>query len=138
MKAFLLLFALILSTSGCGDLSDTVTNQYATLADARDDDLFNRGWLPDVLPPSARNIRTSNNLDINTSIGEFSFSSTETQQLYKLLKPGAPAQSKFADWQDTVTSYDKQGFSAWSYQKDEYTWAFFCNSKNDRCDYFLW
>ena len=35
---------------------DVVTSKYATLADARNDRLFERGWLPDILPPSTREI----------------------------------------------------------------------------------
>jgi hypothetical protein len=54
--------------SGCGEV---VTGNYATYQDAVSDDLFRRGWLPDILPQTTINIRTTNNLDINTSSGSF-------------------------------------------------------------------
>ena len=54
--------------SGCGD---TVTSNYATYADAEKDNLFDRGWLPDILPVSTANIRTKNSLDDNASRGSF-------------------------------------------------------------------
>ena len=54
-------------TVGC----DVVTSNYETMQDARNDRLFERGWLPDILPDSTTSIRTSNDLDINTSVGEF-------------------------------------------------------------------
>ena len=57
--------------------NDIVTSEYATLEAARADHLFGRGWLPDILPLSAYDIRTSNNLDIDTSEGEFSFDPSE-------------------------------------------------------------
>lgn len=133
-----LLLAIILAATGCEYLSDTVTSHYSTMADARADGLFGRGWLPDVLPASARDITTSNNLDLNISTGGFSFTPADGPQLYRLLKPGAPGHSKFADWPDTVADYNRRGFTAWSYQQDRYTWAFFCHQEKGRCDYFLW
>src|SRR5688500_8592456 len=57
--------------------TDVVDNRYSSLADARADHLFERGWLPDILPASAHDIRTTNNLDLNLSEGEFSFKPVE-------------------------------------------------------------
>lgn len=51
--------------------SDVVSSHYATYEEAREDKLFLRGWLPDILPSTTTNISTSNNLDLNTSIGQF-------------------------------------------------------------------
>ena len=59
---------MIVLLHGC---SDVVTSHYASYQDAIDDDLFMRGWLPEILPMSATNIRTTNNLDLNTSSGYF-------------------------------------------------------------------
>ena len=138
MRFKLLLLASIIATPGCDYLSDTVTHHYKSLADARADDLFARGWLPDVLPASARDINTSDNLDLNISTGEFSFAPTDGPKMYRLLKPGAPVRSRFANWPDTVADYNRRGFNAWSYQEERFTWAFFCNTKKGKCDYFLW
>ena len=52
---------------------DTVRLQYPTLQAAREDHLFDKGWLPDVLPPSTTDIRVANYLDLNNSAGEFHF-----------------------------------------------------------------
>ena len=68
-QSLIVCLAASLSLSGC---SDVVTRTYATLDDARRDRLFERGWLPDILPPSAREIRVSSNVDVNTAKGEFS------------------------------------------------------------------
>jgi hypothetical protein len=57
--------------------SDVVSSHYATLAQARANQLFDKGWLPDVLPPSTYDIRTSNDVERNTSVGEFRFAPTE-------------------------------------------------------------
>src|SRR5688572_19822129 len=63
-----------------------VKSHYLTVEDARRDGLLERGWLPDVLPPSARDIDVSNNLDINTSTGSFKFNPAEYQLLVSKLR----------------------------------------------------
>jgi hypothetical protein len=137
MKVFALLLIAIL-LSGCDYLSPTVTNNYATLAEARADELFGRGWLPDILPESAVDIRTSNNLDLNYSVGEFSFAPADSSKLFGHLSAGAPVSSPFESWQQTVADYKEDGYSSWSYADDSGTWAFFCRERKGQCDYLFW
>jgi len=68
------LFLVTLVLSGC---SDVVTSHYATYQDAVDDNLFVRGWLPEILPETASNMKISNNLDLNTSRGYFDLPTSE-------------------------------------------------------------
>ena len=68
MKTFILVSTLAMMIVGC---SDNVTTEYSTYAEAKNDNLFERGWLPDILPTSTINIEVTNDLDQNTSIGEF-------------------------------------------------------------------
>lgn len=102
---------------------DTVTSQYATLEEARADRLFERGWLPEVLPPSTTRIRTENELDLNLSEGTFSFEPAEANGLLNALSKGAPPTSRLADWDDTVSSYTGRGYSAWHFRDEDSTWA---------------
>lgn len=132
------LFLVAVLLSGCAALSDTVTNSYATLADARADGLFDRGWLPDVLPESAVDIHTSNNLDLNFSVGDFSFSPTDSHRLFAHLSAGVPVNSPFNSWAQTVTDYKDDGYSAWSYAEGDSRWAFFCQDRKGNCDYYSW
>lgn len=125
-----------LGLSGC--FSDTVTDRYASLADARADRLFERGWLPDILPSSAIRIRTSNNLDLNISTGEFSFTPADAPSLFRTLVPGAKTDAPFDAWADTVDDYADRGFSAWSYEDSDTKWVFFCRAAKGTCDYFSW
>ena len=64
--------ALVLT--GCGDV---VTTRFATLEDATSQRAFERGWLPPVLPDSARSIAETNNLDANTGTGSFVYDVSE-------------------------------------------------------------
>ncbi|MDN3630924.1 hypothetical protein [Vibrio lentus] len=83
MKAISLLSALVL-LAGC---SDAVTNQYATYAEAQQDNLFERGWLPDILPESTIDIEVVNNLDNNTSHGGFLIEESGLQVFLQQVKP---------------------------------------------------
>lgn len=65
---------MVVTLSGC---SDVVTSHYETYLDAIEDDLFMRGWLPEILPQSTTNIKTSNNIDLNTSRGYFNLKNTD-------------------------------------------------------------
>lgn len=132
------LMGLLLAACITGCSSYTVTNRYDSLAEARAEQLFERGWLPDILPPSAYAIRTTNDLDHNTSNGEFSFSPSQGDRFYERLTPGAPDRTGSTDWSETVASYQRRDYSAWSHRMESDTWAFFCTPSNDKCDYFLW
>ena len=68
-RALLILFTLAIAAC-----SETVTKHYPTRAGAEADSLFERGWLPDIIPASSRDITTNNDLDLNLSKGEFFFS----------------------------------------------------------------
>ena len=125
-----------LLASGCDTY--TAESHYANLAQARADHLFGRGWLPDLLPESSTNIRTSNNLDVNTSTGSFEFAPTDFDKLYKKLTPGAAKTSKYSNWQSTIEKYTSDGFTPLTYKKEGYTWVFFCHMAKGRCDYFMW
>ncbi|MCF7484892.1 hypothetical protein [Vibrio sp. A2-1] len=62
------LFSALALMSGC---SDVVSDEYSTYAQAKEERLFDRGWLPDILPKSTLNIEVNNDLDANTSEGSF-------------------------------------------------------------------
>jgi hypothetical protein len=139
VSALRVVCALVLAVAtlcGCGDVAYKVDLTYATLADARREGLFGRGWLPDVLPPSARAIRTVNNLDLDTSSGEFSFEPQDMPAFSTRLTRGA-AVLRFDGWVDTVEGYADDGYAAWSYRADAAVLTFFCNAAIGRCTYVM-
>jgi len=83
MKLFSCIIFVFLA--GC---SDVVTDNYQTYDDAKNDRLFIRGWLPDILPVSTFNIHVETELDINRSKGSFTIPvndiSSFTSHLQKL------------------------------------------------------
>jgi hypothetical protein len=135
MRKFLALVA-VLSLAGC--ISDEVTSQYATLAEARADRLFVRGWLPDILPPSSHDIRTSNNLDRNTSEGEFYFNQEHAGTFYGQLHRGSPTPGGSEQWQQLLAERAQEGLDPWWYMQGGHTWVFFCSTPAGKCRYMLW
>ena len=93
---------------GCDD----ITSSYNTLADARDDRLFDRGWLPDVLPASAHDIRVTSDLDANSAEGEFSFDP--------------------ADFPSFAAEFESF-YQPFTYTAGGYTWTFFCDAASGHC-----
>ncbi len=57
--------------------ADIQHSRYATLSDARDDGLFLRGWIPDLLPPSTSNLIETHSVDTNQRCATFDFSDEE-------------------------------------------------------------
>jgi len=64
---------------------DSVVSQYGSYKDAEENSVFLRGWLPQIIPKSSFNIYVENNLDLNSSIGEFSFNPSEVRLFLKQL-----------------------------------------------------
>jgi hypothetical protein len=107
------------------------------LNDARADHLFERGWLPDILPPTAGGIRTSHNLDLNTSSGEFSFDPLEYAAFAARLRPYRSMDAPFANFEAEVEEMRADGFYPAVFEDEASTWVFFCKPEG-RCDYTMW
>ena len=116
---------------------DVVERSYPTLESARRDRLFERGWLPDVLPPSSSRIAVSNNLDLNTSRGSFELHPGEWALLEARLARGAP-RAPFVDWESTVAKHRVRGFHPWHHATSDTRWVFFCKPDVGRCEYISW
>jgi hypothetical protein len=84
---FVLAIFTMLALTGC---SDVVTTRFSNLADAKSQGAFERGWLPPLLPDSARAIVERNNLDLNTGTGSFAYDLPERPAyVEKLSRAGA-------------------------------------------------
>ena len=129
------LFLAMLFLGGC---SDTVTHHYPTRAKAEADDLFERGWLPSLIPTSARDITTSNNLDINTSEGDFRYDPKETNEFLRHLKPYSGQKPTLDRWQTYIAQQKKEGYDSFEYTADKTVWVFLVNAKTGHVRYVMW
>ena len=135
MRTLILTILLCLLLFGC---SDVVTRHYKTYNDAVSDQLFGRGGLPEFIPTSSFNIKTSNNLDLNTSEGEFSFPPTDTQAFASKLHPYSGRKSPYVEYDKVVKKRINQGYTPYEYTKDSSIWVFFLSADKGHAYYDLW
>lgn len=101
---------------GCGD---SVSSSYATRAEAEADQLFERGWLPEIIPVSSKEIVMTNDLDHNISNGEFRFDAVDYDEFVGHLK--------------RVPEKDKDGSSAYTFED----WIFWIGSDKSNCRFYM-
>jgi hypothetical protein len=106
----------------CGSSEQT----YATLREARSDHLFERGWLPDVLPPSTVDITIRTNLDLNTATGSFRFSSSEGGAFSAATRVGGDERSWPSEWREFASRSRATGSRASIYSRGSSHWLFLC------------
>ena len=90
------------------------------MEDAYDDDLFKKGWLPEILPESTTNIKTNNDLDNNISTGSFYIPRSEMNQFISKLKKEDGAKP-----------------SSYYYNNQTTKWVFICETNNNYVKYEL-
>ena len=126
---------LLVLAAGC---SDVVAERYASVEDARRAGLFDRGWLPDVLPPSAHDIEVRHDLDLNVLAGEFLVSKSDFERFTARL---VPYSTESLDADVHLAAYlDAQkikGLRAGVVRESDYIWAFVCDPQTGRCTYTL-
>ncbi|MCU8510616.1 hypothetical protein M2G53_00630 [Vibrio vulnificus] len=115
MKARFLLLLLVLV--GC---SDIVQSHYDNYQQAQADQLFERGWLPDVLPVSTTQIEVTNDLDNNTSQGSFLIAEKEMGQFLSQLQPLETANQYRFESDNSVWIFTLNEAGKVSYQLSEY------------------
>jgi hypothetical protein len=125
---------LCLTVAGC---TDQFTERYSTLEEARRNQLFERGWLPDVLPTSSHSLRVSGDVDINAAQGEFSFQRAEFEGFVaKLLSMPAKVASDIVV--ERTSELENEGYIARAFTDDQYTWIFLCSREREHCEYYGW
>jgi hypothetical protein len=120
---------------GC---SDVVSDHYKTRADADADQLFERGWLPAIIPASAKDITTLNNLNLNTSEGEFSYYVGDTSDFAVHLKPYSGRKPKLTRWQGYVVDQTAKGHSIYEFSDSHSVWLFSTDAPRGHVSYIMW
>jgi hypothetical protein len=128
-----LLAALVLRS-----LSPMVTSHYGTYSEAAADHLFGRGWLPEFIPSSSFNITASNDLDFNTSEGEFMYQLKDTEQFISKLQPYGGRKAPFENYKKTVDNWKARGYMPYEYVNEGFVWVFFINRERSHTYYDLW
>ncbi len=114
----LVTFAAVILAAGC---SKFVRDEYPARSDAQNDRLFERGWLPEIIPQSSNRIVTKNDLDLNRSSGEFYFDESDL--------------TEFLSHLTRKTSEDENEYVAYSYSKGIGEWIFLVDESRRHCRY---
>lgn len=61
-------------------------NKFATYEDLEKSDLIQKGWLPDFLPKTSKNISERHNLDTNTVEASFEFNPSDSYRVERECK----------------------------------------------------
>ncbi len=117
---------------------DVVTSHYKTYSEAAKDQLFGRGWLPEFIPSSSTDITTSNNLDLNRSEGDFSFSPAATDSFVSRLVPYSGRASPSSDFEKVVNERKALGYTLYEFTARESVWVFFRNQEKGHAYYNMW
>jgi hypothetical protein len=128
-------FFLCFVVAGC---SDTFTERYPTVEAAQNDGIFERGWLPEVLPSSAHSLRVSGDIDINFADGEFGVRSADFEAFISTLESDSGASSIPERFLGDIQALKDRGYTAREYARDNYTWLFLCSKENGHCEYRGW
>ena len=115
------------------DDMDTVTTTYLSRAEAEADKLFERGWLPSLIPSTATNIRVTNDLDLNTSEGSFSFQPSESATFTGILHRLDATSSSGSQ----LERRPAPGATAHRYSNGPYEWTFLVSPESGHCDYYM-
>jgi len=85
--AFLISTALLIVAirKACDFLSEDFDSYYATYQEAVDDGGIKRGWIPEIVPESASEIRECHNIDTNETQMEFQFSKADLESKLDML-----------------------------------------------------
>lgn len=132
MRDRLLGLVLVLAFFGCQ--SGTVKNTYVTLQDARNDNVFVRGWLPDILPPSAKNIDITKDLDLEMSSGSFGYELADEKKFMERLG-GAPTIRIGLQLDQYRPGNNKDLYNRYEYQHGSSSWIFLCLRTGGFCKF---
>jgi hypothetical protein len=130
---FIIAVFVLMQLIGCA-----VTDHYKTRADAEADELFERGWLPAIIPASARDITTSNDLDINTSKGEFHYDISDTSDFVGHLRPYSGRKPTTVRWQNFASEQQSKGRNVLEFTDQRSVWLFSIDTKKGHVRYIMW
>ena len=134
MRLFVTLILIAALTAAC----DVVTSRYETYGEAVADSVFGRGWLPDKIPRSSYEIEVNNDLDINTSTGDFRFSLDDLESFVAILHLYEGGPTPFSNFESIVQKRKKNGYDAYWYSERGCTWIFFINNSTGHVFYDMW
>ncbi|HLK97978.1 MAG TPA: hypothetical protein VK364_09440, partial [Hymenobacter sp.] len=133
-QKFALLALLWVSLSGCLDRSD----HYKNLGEARAAQVFEKGWLPDILPASAYDLEVITTVDVAAGRGSFYFDPKDYPAFTAKLSAYNGAMSKIDHDNKAIKELLAKNYEAHTYSSRRGYWIFLCDPKEFFCKFFVW
>lgn len=115
---------------------DTMESSYETKKDAKADRLFERGWLPSIIPSSSSKIEVSSNLDINTSTGSFRFNPDELDDFVRSIQEDTEQDTRLMGEYPRMKTLSDDGYMSLYYRENGTIWRFFIHPDKGLCEYW--
>jgi hypothetical protein len=114
------------------------TTSLHSLEQVRKINLFEEGWLPDILPASTHRIQIRKNLLLDYAQGEFYFAPADWHEFSAKLRHEETMNAPFVNWPKSLRQMQGEGHSLWYYREREHHWVFFCKADKGYCEYVMW
>lgn len=123
-----------LALSGCVDKSD----DYETIDDARKSHVFEKGWLPDLLPASTYDLKVITTVEVSAGRGKFSFDPQDYRAFSAKLSTHDGIMSKVDGDNKSIKRLLNEGYEARAYSSGATNWLFLCEQRKAVCEFFVW
>jgi hypothetical protein len=120
----------ILSLSAC----ESSRFSYSTVAEAREAQMFEKGWLPDVLPESAHSIRITTWVDVGRCRGRFDLPESDLAAFLESLT-SERVRFRYDAWQEELKEIEDAGRDVLFYRSDRAVFAFDCDVQTRSCGF---
>jgi len=108
------------------------------MGDARSRHLFDKGWLPGILPASSEKIRVVSDVEGPAGYGEFEFDAADYAAFIHQLDPKRSGVSPVARHNAEIEALLGQDYTAYGYAERGVKWIFLCRQSDATCKFFMW
>jgi len=113
---------------------ESATFTYPTVAQAREAQMFDKGWLPNVLPESAHNIRITTWVDASRCRGRFQLPENDLTPFLESLT-SERLRFRYDAWRDALEEFKETGREVHFYGSYRAVFAFSCDLAAESCEF---
>lgn len=114
------------------------SEHYDSVEEARANNLFEKGWLPDVLPASAHDLNMFTAVETSSGYGRFRLDPKDYRAFSaRLSAADGPMPDSDRDRKAARKLLD-EGYEARRYASVSTRWLFLCNANGAVCEFFVW
>ena len=114
---------------------DEVHRTYEDKEQATAARLFEKGWLPDFIPESSKNISMVNNLDINTTRGSFDFEPSDLDRFITRIQNSNDDRVRLGSERKQEKELSDDGYMIFNCSVGDSAWKFFIHPRG-HCEFW--